>query len=140
MMLKVVGMGDVEVTMIMGDKKLDSVFKNVLYIPQIAKNLFLVSKKTSLSNVFEFNKIFCVIKKDEKVVGVGLCENRLYRLNCNVKLHGGKSASDINGPTIVIPKQTYAKVARVATFHMHEVENAQVIEAHGGGNIDLWHR
>jgi hypothetical protein len=33
MMLKVVGMGDVEVTMIMGDKKLDSVFKNVLYIP-----------------------------------------------------------------------------------------------------------
>jgi hypothetical protein len=23
---------------------------------------------------------------------------------------------------------------------MHEVENAQVVEVHGGGNIDLWHQ
>jgi hypothetical protein len=30
--LEVVGMGDIEITMIMEDKKLGSVFKNVLYI------------------------------------------------------------------------------------------------------------
>jgi hypothetical protein len=57
-----------------------------------------------------------------------------------MKLPKGKSVSDINGPIVVIPKRTYAKVARVATFHMHEVENAQVVEVHGGGNIDLWHQ
>jgi hypothetical protein len=39
-MLEVVGMGDVEITMIMGDKKFDSVFKNVLYILKILKIFF----------------------------------------------------------------------------------------------------
>jgi hypothetical protein len=64
MTLEVVGMQDVEVTMIMGHKKLDSVFKNVLYIPKIAKNIFSMSEGTSLGNFFEFDKISCVIKKD----------------------------------------------------------------------------
>ncbi len=70
MTLEVVGMGDVEVTMIVGDKKLESVFQNVLYISKIAKNKISMSKGTSLNNVFEFDKIFCVIKKDQKVVGL----------------------------------------------------------------------
>ncbi len=42
-----------------------------------------------------------------------------------MKLPQGKSASDINGPTIIIPKWTYMEVAQVAAFHIHEVENTQ---------------
>jgi hypothetical protein len=64
MTFEAVGMGDVEVTMIVGHKKLDSVFKNFLYIPKIAKFFFSVSKGVLLGIVFEFDKIFCVIKKD----------------------------------------------------------------------------
>jgi hypothetical protein len=64
MTLEIVGIGDVEVTMIVGQKKLDSVFKNVLYIPKIVKNIFSMSKGASLGNVFELGKISCVIKKD----------------------------------------------------------------------------
>ncbi len=64
MILEAVGMGDVEVTMIVGHKKLDSVFKNVLYILKIVNFFFPVSKGVLLGNVFEFGKIFCVIKKD----------------------------------------------------------------------------
>ncbi len=55
-----------------------------------------MSKRASLGNVFMFGKISCVIKRDQKVVRVGLHENRLYKLNCNVKLPRGKSVSDIN--------------------------------------------
>jgi hypothetical protein len=35
---------------------------------------------------------------------VSLCENCFYTLNCNVKLHGGKSVSDNSGLTIVTLK------------------------------------
>jgi hypothetical protein len=44
------------------------------------------------------------------VVGVGLHENCFYKLNCNVKLHGGKSANDVNGLTIITLKWTYMEV------------------------------
>jgi len=42
--LEVVGMGNIGVIMTMGNKKLDNVFNNVLYILKIVKNLFLMSK------------------------------------------------------------------------------------------------
>jgi hypothetical protein len=74
------------------------------------------------------------------VVGVGLFENCFYKLNCNVKLHGGKSASDINGLTIITLKWTNTEVAWVVPSNMHEVENVQLIATHGDGNIDLWHQ
>jgi len=80
----------------MGDKKLDSVFKNVLYILKIVKNLFLMNKGASLGYVLVFGKIYCVIKRDQNVVQVGLHENYLYKLNCNAKLLRGKNVNDIN--------------------------------------------
>jgi len=47
--LEVVGMGNLEVTMIMENKNVNSIFKDiVLYIPRITKNLSFVNKKTSL--------------------------------------------------------------------------------------------
>jgi len=65
-----------EVTMTMGEKNIDNVFKDVLYTFKIAKNYFLVSKGASLGNVFQFEKNFCNIKNDQKkVVGIGLHEN-----------------------------------------------------------------
>ncbi len=73
------------------------------------------------------------------MVGVGLCENFFYKLNCNVKLHGGKSASDISGLTIITFKWTYTEVARVVASNMDEVKHIQVTKTHGDGSIDLWH-
>jgi len=47
--LEVVGIGNLEVTMIMENKNDNSIFKdNVLYIPRITKNLSFVNKRTSL--------------------------------------------------------------------------------------------
>jgi hypothetical protein len=47
--LEVVGMGNLEVTMIMGDKNVNNIFKDiVLYIPKITKNLSFVNKGISL--------------------------------------------------------------------------------------------
>jgi hypothetical protein len=53
--LEVVGMGNLEVTMIMGDKNVNTIFKYiVLYIPRITKNLSFVNKRISLitSSIF----------------------------------------------------------------------------------------
>jgi hypothetical protein len=75
-MLEAIDMGDMEVTMTMGGKNIDNVFKDVLYTLKIAMNLFFVSKGASLGNVFRFEKNFCIIKNDQKkVVGIGLHQN-----------------------------------------------------------------
>jgi hypothetical protein len=66
--LELIGMGNIEVIMTMGNKKLDNVFNNVLSIIKIVKNLLLMNKGASLDNVFVFGKISCVIKRDQKVV------------------------------------------------------------------------
>jgi hypothetical protein len=65
--LEAVGMGNIEAITTIGNSKLDSVFKNVLYILKIVKNLFSMSKGALLGNVFVFGKISFVIKRDQKV-------------------------------------------------------------------------
>lgn len=94
--LEAVGMGNIEVIMTMGDKKFDSVFKNAFYILKIVKKIFSMSKGASLGNVLVFGKFSCLIKRDQKVIQVGLNGNCFYKLNSNVKLPRGKSVNDIN--------------------------------------------
>jgi hypothetical protein len=89
-------MGNIEITMTMGDKKFDNVFKSVLYILKIVKNLLSMSKGDLLGNVFVFGKISRVVERDQKVVQVDLHENYFYKLNCNVKLYRRKSVSNVN--------------------------------------------
>lgn len=67
-------------------------------------------------------------------------ENCFYKLNCNMKLHGGKNPSDISGLPIIILKWAYMEVIRIVAFNMHEVENVQITKTHGDGSIDLWHQ
>ncbi len=56
-----------------GNKTIDGVLTNVLHVPGLAKNLFSVTKATTLGNIFEFGKKRCVImNKQKKVIQLGL--------------------------------------------------------------------
>jgi hypothetical protein len=55
--LEVIGMGNLEVTMLKGNKNVNSIVKDiVLYIPKITKNLSFVNKKTSMITSSNFVK------------------------------------------------------------------------------------
>lgn len=126
---------DMEVTMTMGGKNIDDVFKDVSYTLEIAKNISFVSKGASLGNVFQFEKNFCIIKNDQKkVVGIGLHNNQFYRLNSTMKL----SRLKINQVVVVLERKTYVKVTWIMVCDAHE--NVKIAKPHVRLGINLWHQ
>ncbi len=82
-----IGKGNIDVSMTIGENTLPKVFNNVLHVPRIVKNLFFMSKVTSIGHIFQFKNNECIIKNIHKeVVGHGTRDNQLYKLHCNTKL------------------------------------------------------
>ncbi len=47
-----IGKGNIDVSMTIGENTLPKVFNNVLHVPRIVKNLFFMSKVTSIGHIF----------------------------------------------------------------------------------------
>ena len=53
---------------------------NVLYLPEVGKNLLSVRAMTNLGAVIQFESDRCTIQRDCKMLGIGELKGRLYLL------------------------------------------------------------
>jgi hypothetical protein len=64
---------NIEIVMTVRNTTIEGVFIDILHVLGIAKNLFFVSKATSLNLVFEFNNNIVVVRNNQrKVIGEGV--------------------------------------------------------------------
>lgn len=81
-----VGVGDVHVNMqFKVSQPRKCVIQQVLHVPELACNLFSVRAAAAKGNQVKFSHSQCwIMDRNGKLCGVGLMENKLYSLNCDL--------------------------------------------------------
>ena len=107
------GYGQVDITMILGNKEKDqkkSIRKKVLYAPKVATNLFSSRVAASKDKILQFGHTLCWIKDDKvQVVARGGLVGNLYRLDCKVdKPENQASVANENGTKLDLWHQRMA--------------------------------
>ena len=78
------GMGEVKFTSYLPhNRTVSGWMSNVLFVPQLANNLFSVCVAALDGNVVSFGSK-CRIKSNKKLIGTGSPVGKLYKLNCEV--------------------------------------------------------
>ncbi len=85
------GIGDIKVTMETPSSLIPGTFKDVLYVPGLAKNLLSVSKVTVNGVRAFFDVHECqLIDKSGEIVGVAVRDDNLYVVKCQLVINRGK--------------------------------------------------
>ena len=81
-----VGVGDVHVNMqFKVSQPRKCVIQQVLHVPELACNLFSVRAAAAKGNQVKFSHSQCwIMDRNGKLCGIGLMENKLYSLNCDL--------------------------------------------------------
>jgi hypothetical protein len=87
------GRGTVNVSCMVNGQWHDSHMKNVLYVPDIAHNLFSVSSATNKGLMFQASMGKCKLMKGRKVLAVGEKVDKLYKLLMRVRMPRNSMAS-----------------------------------------------
>lgn len=93
--MKAYGHGKISVKMLVHGIWKNSVMENVLYAPEVSRNLFSVSQALDHGSKFNMSNDKCEFTKPTGVVAVGIRQGNLFRLLCKVIL------PEVNNPTSV---------------------------------------
>ena len=84
--IKAIGIGQVRITMLVSrdgsPTEVSGIIKDVLHVPELARNLFSVSKATDQGLEVIFDKEGCKFLKGSTVVATAIRDENLYRLQC----------------------------------------------------------
>lgn len=80
------GVGDIKVELFDGTDWVQKTFLGVLYVPELACNLFSIGAATAKGCSFEFIENDCFIKKNNEIIGTGKKVNKLYELSVKLMI------------------------------------------------------
>ena len=139
-LLQAKGMGDITIQINVNEEWHSGILKNVLFVPDLAVNLFSVQSATKAGLRVLFNNDRVTISKGEKIVAVGESfSNHLYRLNIrSVQNHHSKDWTEFRWSTNCIPctiqtgSSTSSPVAPSSWTHKHRNHPEDGVREVGG--------